>query len=161
MSAIEQLLEAGALLTAKQKVSSKEPVDDISARVYAHPGLGTPVVRLSADKLAQGDDLEMEFLGFGEPEVQGPVAKRRRQALGFPGWALINDPKHAKYALQLVKSMKKAARRAKSKPGHAYEAFSSTCEKLGRSVAHFLPSYWEEVGRISVSYTHLMLPTKA
>ncbi len=148
MSAIEQLLEAGALLTAKQKVSSKEPVDDISARVYAHPGLGTPVVRLSADKLAQGDDLEMEFLGFGEPEVQGPVAKRRRQALGFPGWALINDPKHAKYALQLVKSMKKAARRAKSKPGHAYEAFSSTCEKLGRSVAHFLPSYWEEVGRI-------------
>ncbi len=148
MSAIEQLLEAGALLTAKQKVNSKEPVDDISARVYSHPGLATPVVRLCADNLAQGDDLAMEFLGFADPEVQGPVAKRRRQALGFPGWALINDPKHAKYALQLVKSMKKAARRAKSKPGHAYEEFSSTCEKLGRSVAHFLPSYWEEVGRI-------------
>ncbi|MFK7821793.1 MAG: hypothetical protein AB8G99_24050, partial [Planctomycetaceae bacterium] len=148
MSAIEQLLEAGALLTAKQKVSSKEPVDDISARVYSHPALETPVVRLCADKLAQGDDLAMEFLGFAEPEVQGPVAKRRRQALGFPGWALINDPKHAKYALQLVKLMKKAARRAKSKPGRAYDEFSATCKKLGRSVAHFLPSYWEEVGRI-------------
>jgi hypothetical protein len=148
MSAIEQLLEAGALLTAKQKVSSKEPVDDISARVYSHPGLDSPVVRLCADKLAQGDDLAMEFLGFAEPEVQGPVAKRRRQALGFPGWALINDPRHAKYALQLVKSMKKAARRAKSKPGRSYEEFSETCAKLGRSVAHFLPSYWEEVGRI-------------
>ena len=61
MSAIEQLLEAGALLTAKQKVNSKEPVDDISARVYSHPGLATPVVRLCADNLAQGDDLAMEF----------------------------------------------------------------------------------------------------
>ena len=148
MSTTEQLLEAGALLPVKQKLKTTDPVDDISARAYSHPALEKPIVRLCADKLAQGDDLAMDFLGFEKPTVTGPVCKRRRQALGFPGWALIHDPKHARYALELVKAMKKAARRAKSKPGHSYDEFVDTSKKLGRSVAHFLPSYWEEVGRI-------------
>lgn len=142
------LLDAGAYLPVKTKIPAGEPVDAISARHYTHPALGDrAVVRLSPDNLAMGDDLEMEFLGFAAPGVGEPVAVRRRQALGFPGWALVNDPEHARYALELVKDFKKAARRARSKPGHAYDAFVATAKQLGRGVAHFLPSYWEQAGR--------------
>jgi hypothetical protein len=148
VSQTEALLEAGGLVPVKSKIAKDSTVDRISARVYRHPALGDrPVVRLTADGLAQGDDLAMEFLGFEAPEVDGPLALRRRQALGFPGWALINDPDHARYALELVKEFRKEARRAKSKPGHAYDSFVEIAKRLDRSVAHFLPSYWEEVGR--------------
>lgn len=148
MSRVNALLEAGALVPVKTKVDKESTVDAISARVYRHAALGDrAVVRLTADGLAQGDDLAMEFLGFEAPEVEGPVALRRRQALGFPGWALINDPDHARYALELVKEFRREARRAKSKPGHAYDGFVEIAKRLDRSVAHFLPSYWEEVGR--------------
>ena len=148
MSKVSSLLEAGALLPAGTKIDPQEPVDPISARRYLHPALGDrPVVRLSADGLAQGDDLVMEFLGFEKPAVNGPLAYRRRQSLGFPGWALIHDPGHARYALEVVKEFKKEARRAKSKPGHAYDGFTAIARQLGRSVANFLPSYWEQVGR--------------
>lgn len=142
------LLDAGALIPANAKLKKPETVDAVSARVFRHAALGDrAVVRLVSDKLAQGDDLAMDFLGFDPPEVDGPVGQQRRQALGFPGWALINDPKHARYALELVKEFKKAARRAKSKPGHAYDAFTDIAKRLNKSVAHFLPSFWEEVGR--------------
>lgn len=148
MAKPELLLEAGALVPVKSKVDKKLPIDHVSARQYRHAALGDrPVVKLTADSLAQGDDLAMEFLGFDAPEVDGPVAVRRRQALGFPGWALINDPGHARYALEIVKEFRREIRRAKSKPGHAYDGFVAIAEKLGKGVAHFLPSFWEEVGR--------------
>lgn len=147
MASVDQYLEAGALVPTKAKPKSVQAVDEVSARSYAHPALGTPVVRLCADNLAAGEDLTMDYLGFTEPEVTAGVAKRTRQAIGFPEWALINDPKHAKFALQLVKEFRKESRRAKSKPGHAYDAFSQIADRLGASVAHFLPSFWEQVGR--------------
>lgn len=144
----EQLLAAGGLLPPKTKLKDTTGVDGVGARSYHHPALGDrPVVRLSPDNLAAGDDLTMEFLGFSKPTVTGSIAKRRRQALGFPEWALINDPKHARYALELVKEFKKEVRRARSKPGHAYDAFVEISKRLGKSVAHFLPSFWEQVGR--------------
>lgn len=144
----EQLLESGALIPVKSKLKDDSAVDAISARSYQHPALGDrTVVRLSADNLAAGDDLTMDFLGFVAPTVAGPLARRSRQALGFPEWALINDPKHARYALELVKEFKREARRARSKPGHAYDAFLSISDRLGKSVAHFLPSFWEQIGR--------------
>lgn len=148
MAKPELLLEAGALVPVKSKVDKTFPVDPVSARQYGHAALGDrPVVKLTADSLAQGDDLAMEFLGFDSPTVAGPVAVRRRQALGFPGWALINDPGHARYALEIVKEFRREIRRAKSKPGHAYDGFVAIADKLGKGVAHFLPSFWEEVGR--------------
>jgi hypothetical protein len=151
MTNVEALLDAGALLPVKTKVDKKSAVDLISARKYRHTGLGDrPIVRLTADGLARGDDLMMEFMGFTAPDVEGPIAQKRRQALGFPGWALINDPDHARYALELLKQFRKEAKRAKSKPGHAYDAFIDIGKTLGRSVAHFLPSYWEEVGRVFI-----------
>ncbi|MDA1014312.1 MAG: hypothetical protein O3A00_07640 [Planctomycetota bacterium] len=148
MAHVDAVLEAGGLVPAKSKIADPQAVDAISARRYQHSALGDrPVVRLTPDALSQGDDLALEFLGFASPDVVGPVAMCRRQALGFPGWALINDPKHARYALEIVKEFRKEVRRAKSKPGHAYDGFVAIAEKLGRGVAHFLPSFWEEVGR--------------
>lgn len=147
MATSAQLLEAGAFLAPKVKLKDNDGIDTVSARSYSHPALAQPVVRLTADNLANGDDLMMEFLGFEEPNVTGPVAKQRRQALGFPGWALVNDPDHARYALELVKEFRKEIRRANSKPGHAWEGLMEIAKRLGKSVAHFLPSFWEQTGR--------------
>ncbi len=158
----EELLAAGAFLSIKEKLKNDATVDSVSARVYEHPALGNrPVVRLTADNLAEGDDLTMEFLGFGAPKIIGPVAKRQRQALGFPGWALINDPKHARYALELVKEFKKAVRKAKAKPGHGYDEFVEISKRLGKSVAHFLPSFWEQVGREFIAFDNATYASRA
>lgn len=147
MTASDQLLRAGALLPAKGKLRGDVVVDDVSARSYRHPALEHPAVKLSSDNLAAGDDLTMEFLGFTSPDVAGPIARRQRRALGFPEWALINDPDHARYALELVKEFRREVNRAKAKPGHAQEGFETIAKRLGKSVAHFLPSFWEQVGR--------------
>jgi hypothetical protein len=142
------LLAAGAVIPVDVALPDDSPADLVSARAYRSPVLGDRVVvRLTADSLAPGEDLAMEFLGMSAPEVTGPLGKQRRRALGFPGWALINDPDHAAFALEVVKEFKKHARRASSKPGFAKDGFDEIGVKLGRSVPHFLPSYWEEVGR--------------
>lgn len=146
------LLEADAILPVKQKAKTRSEIDTLSARVYQHPALTGPVVRLTADSLAQGEDLAMEFLGFASPKVTGPIGQRQRRALGFPGWALIHDPDHAKYALEVVKEFRREARRAKSKPGHGFDGITAIAKKLNRSVAHFLPSFWEEAGRVFIDF---------
>lgn len=150
MSAQDELaiLAAGGLLPVGAAAPKGEPIDAVGARAYSHPALpGRVVVRLSPDNLAAADDLEMEVLGFGAPEVRGAVGQQRRRALGFPGSALVHDPKNARYALDVVKDLRKAARKAKSKPGHAKEMIDPLGEALARSVPHFLPSFYEEVGR--------------
>ena len=150
------LLRAGALVLPAAKLPSDEPSDGVSARTYAHPALGARVVvRLASDPLAPSDDLEAELLGFGAPRVHAGLARRRRRALGFPGWALVHDPKQARYALEVVKELKKAARVAKSKPGHAKEAFDAIGKRLARSVPQFLPSFYEEAGRAFIEVGNL------
>jgi hypothetical protein len=140
-------LEAGGLLAAKTKADAGA-TEQIVARTYRHPALGSrAVVRLASDRLGQAEDLAMEFLGFGAPEVSATLAIQQRRSLGFAAWALINDAKNARFALDLVKQMKKAARQARSKPGHAWDAYTAMAKDLGRSARHFLPPFWEEVGR--------------
>lgn len=147
MSVSNVQLEAGGLLLAKTKVDA-EAAEQIVARTYRHPALGDrPVIRLASERLGKAEDLAMEFLGFESPAVSAPIAVQQRRSLSFAAWALINDPKNARYALDLVKRMKGAARQAKSKPGHAWDAFTEMAKDLGRSARHFLPPYWEEVGR--------------
>ena len=147
MNAADVQLEAGGLLLAKAKVDA-DATEQIVARAYRHPALGDrPVIRLASDRLGQAEDLAMEFLGFEAPEVSAPLAVQQRQSLGFAAWALINDPANARFALDLVKSMKAAARQARSKPGHAWDAYTIMANELGRSARHFLPPFWEEVGR--------------
>jgi hypothetical protein len=147
-SADQAQLEAGGLVPTSAKLGKDDAVDVVVARAYHHAVLpGRTVVRLSAESVTAGDDLEMSTLGFGAGEDRGAVAKERKRPLGFPGWALVHDPKNARYALDVVKEFKKHARKAKSKPGHAKEGIDAIAEKLGKTVPHFLPSFFEEAGR--------------
>lgn len=141
-------LKAGGLVPHSTRLGKDDAVDSVVARGYRHPALpGRVVVRLTAENVAAGDDLEMATLGFGAGEDRGPVGKERKRPLGFPGWALVHDPKNARYALDVVKDFKKHARKAKSKPGHAKEGIDALAAKLGKTVPQFLPSFYEEAGR--------------
>ncbi len=145
-------LEAGGLVGAKSKVDVKA-TEEVVARRYRGEALGDRiVVRLGADRLGPAVDLAMEYLGLEAIGASKPLARQNRQALGFANWALTNHPKHAKYALGLVKRIKAAARRAKSKPGHAWDDFSEMAAELNKSVRHFLPAFWEEAARIYKDY---------
>lgn len=147
MSTAPVQLNAGGLLLSKTKVDA-DATEQVVARTYRHPALGQrPVIRLASDRLGEAEDLAMEFLGFEAPAVSAPIAVQQRRSLGFAAWALINDPGNARYALDLVKRMKAAARQARSKPGHAWDAYTAMAQDLGRSARHFLPPFWEEAGR--------------
>ncbi len=144
-----ELLRAGALLAHDPATLSRLPADPVSARAYTHPALGDRVVvRLTSDPVAAGEDLVHRFLGFGEPRVVARVAARARRALGFPAWALVNDPKNARHALDVLGEMRQGIRRARSRPGQSKELFDGIARRLGRSVPQFLPSYHEEVARV-------------
>ena len=153
MSADQQQLKAGGLVPANAKLGKDDAVDTVVARAYKHAVLpGRVVIRLTAENVTAGDDLEMATLGFGGGEDRGAVAKERKRPLGFPGWALVNDPKNARYALDVVKEFKKHARKAKSKPGHAKDGIDAIADKLGKTVPHFLPSFYEEAGRAFIEH---------
>src|SRR5262249_3183579 len=125
-----------------------DATEQVVARTYLHPALGErPVVRLASDRLGEAEDLAMEFLGFEAPAVSAPIALQQRRSLGFAAWALINDPGNARYATDPGRRWKAAARQARSKPGHAWDAYTEMAKDLGRSVRHFLPPFWEEAGR--------------
>ena len=152
-SADQLQLGAGGLVPANAKLGKDDVVEVVVARAYRHAVLpGRTVVRLTAQSVVTGDDLEMATLGFGAGEDRGAVAKERKRPLGFPGWALVNDPKNARHALDVVKELKKAARKAKSKPGHAKEAIDALADKLSKTVPHFLPSFFEEAGRAFIEH---------
>ncbi|MEM9185946.1 MAG: hypothetical protein AAGB00_05555 [Planctomycetota bacterium] len=147
MSVATNRLEAGGVLPAGAKVD-RGAAETVVARRYAHPALGErPVVRLTSDRLGEAEDLAMEFLGFARPQVSAPVGVQQLRSLDFAAWALTKDPGNARYALNLVKRMKAARRKAKAKPGHAWDVFVDMARELGRSARHFLPPFWEDVGR--------------
>ncbi|HLL22052.1 MAG TPA: hypothetical protein VK427_07970, partial [Kofleriaceae bacterium] len=153
MSEASQILKAGGIVPTSAVLGKDDAVDTVVARAYSHAVLpGRIVVRLTAESVAAGDDLEMATLGFGLGESRGVVGKERRRPLGFPGWALVNDPKNARFALDVVKEFKKHARKAKSKPGHAKDAIDAIADKLGKTVPHFLPSFYEEAGRVFIEH---------
>jgi len=141
-------LAAGGMVAVSAKVDVAA-TDKVVARRYTGPALGDRVVvRLSADRLGPAEDLAMEFLGLQPDGESKPIALQSRRAMGFASWALITHPESAKDALALVKRIKAAARKAKSKPGHAMDLFIEMAGELNRSVRHFLPPFWEEAARI-------------
>ncbi len=130
-------LEAGGLVGLDAKVDEKA-TETMVARTYGAPVLGDRVViRLTSERLVPAEDLSMEFLGLESRAISQPIAKQNRTALEFGHWALIHQPKHAKYALDLVKRMKAAARKAVSKAGHAWDLYVEMAEELNKSVRHF------------------------
>lgn len=142
------LLEAGAVLPAGSPVAKDDTVDALTSRSYRHPVLGErTVVRLVPGTIGAAEDLSMEFLGFDKPAPVNEVGLVRQQALGFPAWALVNDPANGHHALALVKEIERLARQAKSRIGPAKDGFNALGERLARAVPHFLPTYYEEAGR--------------
>ncbi|MGV9766757.1 hypothetical protein [Micromonospora tulbaghiae] len=141
----EALLEAGAILPGGEAQTGR---DVVAARRYTHPALtGRTVVRLAGATLGEAEDLSMEFLGFSRTAEPTPVGTAPRQSLGFPAWALINDPANGRHALAMVKDMARLARIAASKPGNAREGYQQLAARLGAAAPHFLPTFWEEAGR--------------
>ncbi|WP_165956084.1 hypothetical protein, partial [Streptomyces hainanensis] len=139
-------LDAGAILVPDSHDGAD--ADGLTARVYTHPVLDDRrLVRLVPETLGAAEDLALDFLGLrrdGEAPVVGQV---RRETLGFPAWALVNDPANGHHALALVRDIERLARLAGSRAGHAREGFEELGERLGRSVPHFLPTFYEQAAR--------------
>ncbi|HEX6347226.1 hypothetical protein [Umezawaea sp.] len=145
------LIAAGAVLPGVE--AAGEDRDTITARHYTHPGLDDRVVvRLVPAVLGRAEDLTSEYLGFSAPVRTAEVGTGRRSALGFPAWALVNDPANAHHALNLVKDVERLARTARSRAGAAKDGFTHLGVMLGRSAPHFLPTFYEQAGRIFLEH---------
>ncbi|MEU3601258.1 hypothetical protein ABZ714_21445 [Streptomyces sp. NPDC006798] len=141
------LLDAGAILPAG--TTDRDDADALTARTYTHTALGDrPVVRLVPGTLGEAEDLALEFLGLARTAEAPVVGQVRRETLGFPAWALVNDPANGHHALALVKDIERLGRQAKSRAGAAKEGFDALGTRLGRAVPHFLPTYYEQVARL-------------
>ncbi|MEJ2579216.1 MAG: hypothetical protein P8Z68_08975, partial [Kineosporiaceae bacterium] len=143
------LLGAGATLpTEALDTITDDRADAILARRYTHPALGDRVVvRLVPQALGPAEDLALDFLGFDPQPAPVAVGVGRRQALGFPAWVLVHDPANGHHALALVKDLERLTRQARTKAGAAKDAFTDIAVRLGRSVPHFLPTFYEQAGR--------------
>ncbi|MFJ8543657.1 hypothetical protein ACIRFH_16850 [Streptomyces sp. NPDC093586] len=145
------LLESGAILPPGS--TGREDADTLTVRTYTHPALdGRSVVRLVPGTLGDAEDLALEFLGLAREAQTPEVGQVRRETLGFPAWALVNDPANGHHALALVKDVERLARQAKSRPGAAKEGFEELGERLGRAVPHFLPTFYEQAARIFLQH---------
>ncbi len=157
----QRQLDAGGLVPAKAKCDAAT-TETIVARTYSAAALGQRVVvKLSSDRLVAAEDLAMEYLGFQPQAISPPIAQQHRTALDFAHWALIHQPQQARYALDLVKRMKGAERRAAAKPGHAWDLYAAMADELNKSVRHFLPAFWEQVARSFKSLGNLTYAGRA
>ena len=150
-SADTLLVRAGGIARRSAK-TDPATTGELVARSFRHPAMAERVVvRLVEESLDSALTAEMSVLGFTDAGEKIPVGRTRKRALGFPAWALVHHPTKARFALEVMKEFRKAGTRAKTKPGHARDAFAEIATKLERSVPAFLPSYWEEVGRVFVA----------
>lgn len=141
------LLDAGAILPAGS--TERDDADVLTARTYTHTALGDrSVVRLVPGTLGEAEDLALEFLGLARTAEAPVVGQVRRETLGFPAWALVNDPANGHHALALVKDIERLGRQARTRAGAAKEGFDALGTRLGRAVPHFLPTYYEQVARL-------------
>ncbi|MEU1193587.1 hypothetical protein [Streptomyces sp. NPDC005859] len=145
------LLDAGAVLPPGS--TSREDADTLTVRGYSHPALDDRrIVRLVPGTLGEAEDLALDFLGLIRDPETPVVGQVRRETLGFPAWALVNDPANGHHALALVKDVERLARQAKSRPGTAKDGFEELGTRLGRAVPHFLPTFYEQAARVFLQY---------
>ncbi|WP_172639190.1 DNA-binding protein [Streptomyces tailanensis] len=144
----EELLAAGGVLPPDIEGAGERAVP-LTARTYRHPGLDDRVVvRLVAGELGAAEDLAAGFLGLERDAEPAVVGLGLRQSLGFPEWVLVHHPEDGHRALGVVPELERAARQAKSKPKAAMDAFVELGERLAASVPHFLPTFYEQAGRV-------------
>ncbi|MFD5655167.1 DNA-binding protein [Streptomyces sp. NPDC127039] len=153
---VEELLRAGAVLPPGTTGGGDRAVP-VFTRAYRHPGLDDRiVVRLtpadpSGTEPAGGDPAGGDgggFLGLlpvGEP-VEVGVGQHR--AMGFPEWVLVRHPTDGHLAMSLVEEMNKVARTVRSRAKRARATYESIGARLAGSVPHFLPTFYEEAGRV-------------
>ncbi|MGV9316495.1 DNA-binding protein [Streptomyces sp. NPDC003691] len=143
-----EMLAAGAVLPPDTGDAGEQAVP-LTARSYRHPGLdGRVVVRLVAGELGAAEDLAAGFLGLerdGEPAVVGLGLRR---SLGFPEWVLVHHPSDGHHALGVVPDLERAARQVRSRPKSALDAYTEIGARLAASVPHFLPTFYEQAGRV-------------
>ncbi|MFI7500800.1 hypothetical protein ACIBVL_20315 [Streptomyces sp. NPDC049687] len=141
------LLDAGAVLPPGS--TGREDADTLTVRTYTHPALDDRhIVRLVPGTLGEAEDLALDFLGLVRDAEVPEVGQVRRETLGFPAWALVNDPANGHHALALVKDVERLGRQAKSRPGAAKDGFEELGTRLGRAVPHFLPTFYEQAARV-------------
>ncbi|MFC6017886.1 hypothetical protein ACFP2T_16925 [Plantactinospora solaniradicis] len=155
-SEIEDLLSAGAVLPLEAGGAGQpdtggagEHAVPLTARTYRHPVLDDhPVVRLVPAELGDGEDAAMAFLGLERAADPVLVGLGQRQSLGFPEWVLVRYPDDGHHALAIVPELKRIARQARSKPKAAVDEYHALARRLARSVPHFLPTFYEQAGRV-------------
>ena len=141
------LLDAGAVLPPGS--TTREDADTLTARTYAHPRSDDRrIVRLVPGTLGEAEDLALDFLGLTRRRRRPRSARCAAETLGFPAWALVNDPANGHHALALVKDVERLAGRPGPAPGRAKDGFDELGARLGRAVPHFLPTYYEHVARV-------------
>ncbi|WP_199819125.1 DNA-binding protein [Streptomyces sp. FxanaA7] len=144
----EDVLAAGGVLPPDTEDAGERAVP-LTARTYRHPGLeDRVVVRLVAGELGAAEDLAAGFLGLEQDAEPAVVGLGLRQSLGFPEWVLVHHPADGHHALGIVPDLERAARQAKSKPKTAMDAYLELGERLAASVPHFLPTFFEQAGRV-------------
>ncbi|WP_030190409.1 hypothetical protein [Streptomyces violaceorubidus] len=153
---VEELLRAGAVLPPGTTGGGDRAVP-VFARAYRHPGLDDRiVVRLApadpsgtepaADGPAGGDGGGL----LGLLPVGGPVevGVGQHRAMGFPEWVLVRHPSDGHLAMSLVDEMNSVARTVRSRAKKARATYESIGARLAGSVPHFLPTFYEEAGRV-------------
>ncbi|WP_406119984.1 DNA-binding protein [Streptomyces sp. NBC_00989] len=144
----EDMLAAGAVLPPDSEGAGERAVP-LTARTYRHPGLDDRVVvRLVAGELGAAEDLAAGFLGLEQAAEPVVVGLGSRQSLGFPEWVLVHHPEDGHHALGVVPDLERAARQVKSRPKAALDAYLELGSRLAASVPHFLPTFYEQAGRV-------------
>ena len=147
----EELLAAGAVLPLGTE-GLGERVVPLTARSYTHPGLDDRViVRLVAGDLGTAEDQAAGYLGLAPDAEPVEVGLGARQALGFPAWVLVHHPEDGQHALGIVPELERIARQAKTRPKTALDAYRETARQLAAAVPHFLPTFYEQAGRVFLS----------
>ncbi|NRQ34751.1 DNA-binding protein [Nonomuraea sp. NN258] len=142
------MLTAGAVLPPGTRGAGERAVP-LVARAYRHPGLDDRViVRLVPGELSAAEDQAAGFLGMTPDGEAAVVGLGLRRSLGFPEWVLAHHPEDGHHALAVVPELERAARQSRSKPKSALEAFQRLAGQLAVSVPHFLPTFYEQAGRL-------------
>ncbi|GAA4876697.1 DNA-binding protein [Kitasatospora terrestris] len=144
----DELLLAGAVLAPGTRGAGERAVA-LTARSYRHPALDDRVVvRLVPGELGVAEDQAAGFLGLVPAAEPVEVGLGLRQALGFPEWVLAHHPEDGHHALGIVPELERVAKQAVSKPKAAMEAYQQIGERLAAAVPHFLPTFYEQAGRV-------------
>lgn len=121
------------------------------AASFTHAALsGRTIVQLAPEPLAEAEELALGVTGL-EPAGRVEVGHTRRRAIGFPAWPILNDPGNAHHALNLVADLERAGKYAGSKPKQFKDSIAALADKLDNSAPHFLPTFFEEAGRIFIA----------